>query len=244
MNKAILITARLKSTRLKKKIIKKYKNKTVLEYLVKRIQKNTKIPIILCTSTNPQDKPLISLSKKLNILCYAGSEDDVLKRYIDACDNFKINKMYIVYADEPFINFALLKKSFRQLKYGKKIWVRNNLFVEGSYGYGLTYEALKLIKNLTKSTNNEVWQENASKMPIIVIQNRMLNKYKKEDYRLTIDYNEDLKVFKLLLSKFKNKFFTISFYDILNYYNKMNYFSINGKRNDDYNARIKIQNVK
>ena len=128
--------------------------------------------------------------------------------------------------------------------YGKKIWIKNSHFVEGTYGYGLTYEALNLIKNLTKNKKNEVWQKNASKMPLTIINNKMIKGYNKDIYRLTIDYKEDLIVFKKIILKLKNRFYKIKFYDLLELYKKMNLFIINGKRNIDYNERILKQSIK
>ena len=85
MNTTFLITARLKSTRLKNKIILKVKGKYLISHMIERIKKSNNINnIILCTSTNRQDDLLEKLSKEENILCFRGSEEDVADRLLKA----------------------------------------------------------------------------------------------------------------------------------------------------------------
>ena len=63
-----LITARLKSSRLPLKIIKDLNGKTVIERIIDRAKEIQGIyEIVLCTSPNPQDEPLINIAKKNNI---------------------------------------------------------------------------------------------------------------------------------------------------------------------------------
>ena len=66
MEYKILITARLKSKRLKNKIIRKInKNQTIIEYIIKKLKKNFKHKnIILITSKNKQDDKLCKICKQ------------------------------------------------------------------------------------------------------------------------------------------------------------------------------------
>jgi len=59
MKTAFLITARLKSTRLPKKILLEVAGKPLIVHMLDRIKRALTIDkIIICTSTNPQDDPL------------------------------------------------------------------------------------------------------------------------------------------------------------------------------------------
>ena len=74
-----LITARLKSKRLPKKVLLEVQGKPLIVHMINRIKYAKKIDkIIICTSTNVQDDPLEEITKQENIYCYRGSEDDVL----------------------------------------------------------------------------------------------------------------------------------------------------------------------
>ena len=66
MKIGFLITARLKSSRLPFKILKDLNGKTVIERIIDRAKKIQNISeIILCTSTNSQDRPLVDIAKKI-----------------------------------------------------------------------------------------------------------------------------------------------------------------------------------
>jgi len=80
-----LITARLKSTRLPKKLLIKIHDKTVIEHMIERLKFAKNIDeIVICTSTNKQDEPLTDIAKKNGVKSFQGDPDDVLARLLDA----------------------------------------------------------------------------------------------------------------------------------------------------------------
>ena len=92
MKIGFLITARLKSERLPLKIIKDLNGKTVIERLIDRIKEIKDITdIVLCTSTNSQDRPLVDIARGNNIYYFNGDEDDVLKRLLDAAKFYNLD---------------------------------------------------------------------------------------------------------------------------------------------------------
>ena len=69
MKTAFLITARLKSTRLPKKILLKVVGKPLIVLMLDRIKHATCIDkIVICTSTNPQDDPLEGIATGKRVL--------------------------------------------------------------------------------------------------------------------------------------------------------------------------------
>ena len=73
-----------------------------------------------------------------------------------------------------------------------------DLYLDGTFGYGFTFEGLKLVNNLKTTNENEVWGDMVSKMPLTIIKNKSPYKFSKQKIRLTVDYPEDLEVFKVL----------------------------------------------
>ena len=66
-----IITARLKSTRLPKKILLEVKGKPLIVHMINRIKYSKKIKnIIIATSTNTQDDILEDIARKEKILCF------------------------------------------------------------------------------------------------------------------------------------------------------------------------------
>ena len=76
------LQVRLKSKRFPKKAMANVKNKPLFLHVVERISSSKKVDkLIVCTSKNKQDLPIIDICKKQNIEYFAGEEDDVVKRY-------------------------------------------------------------------------------------------------------------------------------------------------------------------
>lgn len=106
----IIIQARTSSTRFPKKIIRKFDgNNTFLDVLLKRILLiSEKIPVILATTTNENDKVLSSYATKYKIPVFFGSEHNVLNRFIECADSFGFEKIIRVCSDNPFIDINLI----------------------------------------------------------------------------------------------------------------------------------------
>jgi len=63
MKTGFLITARLKSTRLPMKVILKVNGIELIRHMINRIKESKVInEIIICTSPNPQDAPLVKIA--------------------------------------------------------------------------------------------------------------------------------------------------------------------------------------
>ena len=104
-----LITARLKSKRLPKKVLLKVLGKPLIVHMINRIKYAKNIDkIIICTSTNVQDDPLEEIANQEKINCYRGSEDDVLQRLLDAAKKFNLNHFANMTADVPMIDPFLI----------------------------------------------------------------------------------------------------------------------------------------
>ena len=81
MKIGFLITARLKSSRLKLKLLKPLNGFSVIERVIQRAKQVEECSdIVLCTSRSNQDLPLIRIANKNNIYYYNGSSEDVLQR--------------------------------------------------------------------------------------------------------------------------------------------------------------------
>ena len=73
-----LITARLKSERLKNKLLLKVKDKPIISHLIDRIKLSKRTnEIIICTSNDLNDRPLIKIAKENKIKYFIGNKNDV-----------------------------------------------------------------------------------------------------------------------------------------------------------------------
>ena len=241
MRKGIIITVRLKSTRLKEKVFRKVNGKLVLKYLTDRLRTHFNGDIIICTSTNKQDTPLINFAKKEGLKFFRGSEDDVLDRYFHTSKEFNLDKFYIIYGDEPFTDIKTMEENFQLLNLEIPMWIKNDSLPEGTYGYGMNFKGIEYLNNNKLAKDLEVWQIMASNLPIHKIEHNKHIKERADNIRLTIDYEEDLQVFQKIINKIGDNHLTISLNDLMNLYETENYFDINGFRINEYKQRIAEQ---
>lgn len=108
-NFAIIIQARLTSTRLPNKIILPFNKSTVLEYLIKRLKlmgfnKNLFITI----PNNKANNFLKYYLYKKKIKFFTGPENNLIQRYINVCKNIKHKYIIRLTADNPLIEKKIL----------------------------------------------------------------------------------------------------------------------------------------
>ena len=85
MNIHVFIQARIGSTRLPGKVMKKISRKTVIELIVERASRIKGInDIIVVTGPKQKNLPLIEELEKLGIKYFCGNEDNVLDRFYQA----------------------------------------------------------------------------------------------------------------------------------------------------------------
>lgn len=79
------IEARMGSSRLPGKVLKDIGGVSAMTRLLRRLRLCERLDdIVLATSTNPGDDALEAWAKSEGVLCYRGSEDDVLERVVGA----------------------------------------------------------------------------------------------------------------------------------------------------------------
>ena len=82
---AVIIQARMGSTRLPGKVLRDLSGKPVLWHLVRRLKKASLPDVILvATTTNPEDDLIEKACVEWDIPVFRGEPDDVLKRYCDS----------------------------------------------------------------------------------------------------------------------------------------------------------------
>ena len=74
-----IIEARMLSSRLEGKVLKKIHNKEILRHIIERVKKSQCLDnVVVATTKNRKDDKIISLLKKLKINFFRGSSQNVL----------------------------------------------------------------------------------------------------------------------------------------------------------------------
>lgn len=109
---AFIIQARMQSTRLPGKILMPLPLGTDIP-LLGRITETLRLcktnnSIIVATSVNPENDLVETFCKDHNIVCFRGSEDDVLSRFITILKDADCDVVVRLTADNPFIDVDIL----------------------------------------------------------------------------------------------------------------------------------------
>ncbi|WP_440613439.1 cytidylyltransferase domain-containing protein [Candidatus Pelagibacter sp. HIMB1748] len=207
MKIGILISARDKSKRLKKKLFLKVSGFSIFEYLLIRAKNlNKYAKIILATSKDQRDLKLINIAKKYNLDFFKGHKDDKLKRYYNAAIKFNLDGMIIIDADDPLFFTDLIIKQIKLFKKKKYDFIYFDTKHVGISCNFIKTKALKYIIGNKKKRNTEVWGHYFLNNKKIIKKKIKFNiKSINKPIRLTLDYEEDYKLIKKIINKLKNK---------------------------------------
>lgn len=112
-----IVQARMGSTRLPNKVMKPIGGVPMIELLLARLAKSTQIDqIVLATSTDERNTPLVEHVQKLGYTCVRGSESDVLDRYLVAARQAQADVVVRITGDCPLIDPALVDQVIAQFK--------------------------------------------------------------------------------------------------------------------------------
>lgn len=104
LNAAIIIQARMGSSRLPGKTLLPLAGKRMLEHVVQRLSvAPVSGPLIVATSENPTDDFICSLADSQNYVCVRGDEDDVLDRFWKAVKDVECEYIVRATADNPLV---------------------------------------------------------------------------------------------------------------------------------------------
>lgn len=117
MKYLVIIQARCGSTRLPAKVLKDIQGKTALERMLDRVSKSRKADeIMVATTINREDLPIVKLVSGLGYRVFAGSGDDVLDRYYQAAKLLRPEYVIRLTADCPLFDWRLLDEAIDELR--------------------------------------------------------------------------------------------------------------------------------
>ncbi len=208
---AIIIQARMGSTRLPGKIMKKILNKPMIDYLIERASKSKMIDdIIVATSDTKENKELVDFLKAKSVKYFIGDENDVLSRYYYTAKKFNIDNIIRVTADCPLIDATIIDDTVKKY-YKDKVDYASNIFPR-SFPKGLDTEIFSFnsIEKAFNEANSLYDREHVT--PYIRESGKfdISNISYEKDYsylRLTVDWEEDFKLISKIFNQFKPNIF-------------------------------------
>lgn len=117
MKYLVIIQARCGSTRLPSKVLKDVEGKTALEQMLNRVSRSVRVDeIIVATTINSEDIPIVNLVSGLGYRVFVGDSEDVLDRYYQAAKLIKPEYVIRLTADCPLFDWRLLDEAIEELR--------------------------------------------------------------------------------------------------------------------------------
>ncbi len=203
----IFITARLKSKRLPLKVIKPILGKPMIEWMIERLKRCNIDPMVMMTSTNPQDDPLVEIAEKNGIPYFRGSEDDVLVRIRDCARQFDVDLIISATADDPFKEPVLIEQMIKRYLDEGYDFCEMEGAPNGCECYALKRTAVEKACEMKAASDTEIWgpyfrEAGIFKCDVIQVTDPRI---RRPHYRVTVDTQEDFdlvtRIFDTLLKK-------------------------------------------
>ena len=83
----------------------------MIEQVVQRVRRCQRVDeVVVATTTEPQDAELIQFCQQRDWAWFAGSEHDVLQRFVDAADAYSADRIVRITSDCPLIDPELIDR--------------------------------------------------------------------------------------------------------------------------------------
>lgn len=196
MNTVVIIQARMGSTRLPGKVMKKIFGKTVLEHVVQRTIAACGVDrIVIATTTLEQDKAIVEEAEKIGVEVFCGEELDVLSRYYQAAMQNRAETIVRITSDCPLIDSGILSEMISIYHNNDFDYVTNTL--KRSFPRGLDIEifSLRTLQEAYQQVSDKEFKEHVTPYIYTNPERFSIHHYEsKEDYsqyRWTLDTEED-----------------------------------------------------
>jgi spore coat polysaccharide biosynthesis protein SpsF len=206
------IEARMSSSRLPGKVMKKVNGKSMLEYMVARVKQVPNInKIVIATTTNSQDNIIVQEATNLGVSIYRGSENDVMSRVLYAAEENNFDKFVALTGDCPLIDPNIISKIIYEFIPNNFDYISNAII--RSYPDGMDVQVLKTssLRLSSQMTREPLHREHVT---LHIYENPEIFRIKNvlaedelfwPELGLTIDQIEDFELIKSIIENFAPK---------------------------------------
>ncbi len=208
MKTVAIIQARMGSTRLPAKVMKKLCDQTVLTHVINRVKACKRIDeIVIATTTLNEDDCIVKEAEKLDVKWFRGSENNVLERYYLAAKQFQADAIMRITSDCPLLDIEIIDDLLSyfqdESEMGLSIdYSSNNLrrsFPRGLDAELFTFNTLEIAyNNATKDYEKEHVTPYIYQHPDLFSLHNLTSDDDLSEYRWTLDTPEDYELIKII----------------------------------------------
>lgn len=220
-NIAAIVLARLDSSRLPGKALKKVNSIPLIGYVIKRAKLIEGVDsIILATTDRAVDTPLCEYALEQGILVHKGPLENVAERVLGCIGKVNCNYFIRLNGDSPFLDHDLIGEGIRICRQNNYDLITN--IRERTYPYGISVEIVNA-ETFRKSYVNfhsvaefehitKHFYDNISRFRVYSMTN---SRKGGNGYRLTVDYEKDFIRFGNIVNMLGNRYDKAGYEEIL-----------------------------
>lgn len=193
-----IIQARMGSTRLPSKVMKKICGKPIIDHIIERAKKAKSLDqVIVATSTSELDTPLYDHLLSNDVTCIRGSELDVLSRYYEAATKINVDVIVRLTGDNPLVDYNMIDSTVDYFKSSNLQYVSTidvpEIVKPIPLGVGCEVFSYDLLQEAYHNADKPYEREHVT--PYMYRDKVNLEKNTSDDYsfRLTVDTDEDFR---------------------------------------------------
>jgi len=203
----IITQARTTSTRLPGKVLVQVAGRTLLEHHLDRLR-DSGHQVIVATTTNPADDPIVEIASRLGARCYRGSEHDVLSRFHECAVENSLDVIARVTSDCPLIDGKLVGDALTAFQQADdhRVYLTNGLRRTFPRGFDVEVFSIEALAEAHRFARSESQREHVTPYFYDGSDSSMQIRHiswpeDKSRYRVTVDTQDDLEVIRLLIEE-------------------------------------------
>ncbi len=220
--------ARMRSSRLPRKVLSSVAGKPLLKWHIERVQQsNTITKHIIATSDNCSDDAIEDFCAKQGVPCFRGSENNVLSRFARVANELKLNEDALIIrltADCPLVDAALLDNLVEQHIANNPTGISNIDIHHFPRGFDVEVFSAAMLNEAAKQATTLFQKEHVT--PYIYQQyGQTLLSWRPSEsdqshYRLCIDEPDDLAMFETLIEQYPDDIMNADAHSIIAFLNQ------------------------
>lgn len=206
MKVVAIMQARMGSTRLPRKVLRKVLGRTLLSYQLERVKRSNYIDeILVATTDQDQDDAIVSFCQVMKVAYYRGSETDVLKRYYEAASHVNADVIVRLTSDCPIIDPVQIDKVIESyLSHQHPLqYVSNTLKRTLPRGMDTEVFSFQALKEAYEKADSKLDREHVTRYmvnnPQIFNLSNVSNSENYSHHRWTVDTMEDFTLIKQII---------------------------------------------
>jgi len=205
-----IIICRYNSSRLPGKILKKINGKSILSHIIQRLQSLEDLQIIVATSIESTDQPIVEYCLENDLDYYRGSLYNVAERFKKAASTFDLDYAIRVNGDNLFIDLQAMKTMIEIAKTGEYDFISN--VKNRTFPAGMSIEIVKhtFYERIFQNLDTDYYKEHVT---IYLYENENCGEFyfhyntkcpAAQGLKIAIDTKEDFQNAVEIVSKLKN----------------------------------------